>query len=88
MKIELARSQKIALLEAVQKGVLDTSTFERRDNEPQCIEDIEREIIRLEILELSNNGLLELSELMRDYSTGKITLEEYITQRIELINKY
>ena len=88
MKIELSHRQKIALLEAVQKGVLDTSIYEKQDKEPQCIEDIEREIIRLEILELSNKGLLELSELMRDYSTGKITLEEYITKRIELINKY
>lgn len=88
MKIELSKRQKIALLEAVQSGTLDTSIYERQDNEPQNIEDIEREIIRLEILELSNSGLLALSELMRDYATGKLPLEEYITKRIELINKY
>ena len=88
MKIELSHRQKIALLEAVQSGTLDTSIYERQDNEPQNIEDIEREIIRLEILELSNSGLLALSELMRDYATGKLSREEYITKRIELINKY
>ena len=88
MKIELSHRQKIALLEAVQSGTLDTSIYERQDNEPQNIEDIEQEIIRLEILELSNSGLLALSELMRDYATGKLSREEYITKRIELINKY
>ncbi|MBE6247540.1 MAG: hypothetical protein E7110_09145 [Bacteroidales bacterium] len=88
MKIELSHRQKIALLEAVQSGTLDTSIYERQDNEPQNIEDIEREIIRLEILELSNSGLLALSELMRDYARGKLPREEYITKRIELINKY
>lgn len=88
MKIELSHRQKIALLEAVQSGTLDTSIYERQDNEPQSIEDIERKIIQLEILELSNSGLLALSELMRDYATGKLSREEYITKRIELINKY
>ncbi len=82
MEIKLTHKQKIALLEAVQCGTLDTSIFEKSERDKTSIDDIEREIIRLEMFD---GNILERAELMRQYGKHEITQEEYITKRIELI---
>lgn len=91
MEIKLTHQQKIALLEAVQCGMLDTSIFDvsEKENGTTKIEDIEREIIRLELNDYQGI-LLPLAELLRQYAMQEITREEYITKRIELIkhNQY
>lgn len=84
MKIELTRELKVTLLEAVKSGSLDLSIFDKKQVEQeQSIEDIEREIVRLEMLE-SKDYLLALSDLMRRYATNELTKEEYLKQRINI----
>ena len=82
MNIKLTHEQKIALLEAVQCGFLDTSILEDAEKDSTNIEDIEREIIRLEMFD---GNMLARAELMRQYAMHEITQEEYISQRIGLI---
>lgn len=86
MKIELTRDLKVTLLEAVKSGSLDLSIFDKeREEQAQGIEEIEREIVRLEMLE-PKAYLLALSDLMKRYAKGEITADEYARQRITLIN--
>ncbi len=85
MKIELTRTLKVALLEAVKTGTLDMAIFDdERPEQAQSIEDIEREIVRLEMFQ-DKAYLLELSELMRAYASNEITKDAYLTERIKLI---
>lgn len=81
MEIKLTHQQKILLLEAVQCGWLDTSVFEKSEDERMNVEDLEREIIRLEAFD---GRMLERSELMRKYALGEIGFEEYLRQRLEM----
>lgn len=89
MKIELTRDLKVTLLEAVSSGTLDLSIFDKEQKEQtETLEDIEREIVRLEMFE-PKAYLLELSDLMSKYAKGELTADEYGKQRINLIkSKY
>ena len=52
MNIKLTHKAKIALLEAINSGYLDTSIFDDETSaQEQTIEDIEREIVRIEKFE-------------------------------------
>lgn len=84
MKIKLTHKTKIALLEAINSGYLDTSIFDHKTSEQEMtIEDIEREIVRIEKFE-GNSYLLALSDLMRRFASNEITEEVYISERIKL----
>ena len=85
MKIELTRTLKVALLEAVKTGTLDMAIFDdERPEQAQSIEDIEREIVRLEMMQ-EKPYLLALSKLMRAYASDEITKDAYLAERIKLI---
>lgn len=85
MTIELTRDLKVTLLEAVKSGTLDLSIFDKaKEEQTQSIEEIEKEIVRLEMLE-PKAYLLALSDLMRRYANGEITASEYTKERITLI---
>lgn len=88
MIIELTHSQKVALLEAVKDGKIDTSIFDNSGEKLNTIEEIETEIVRLEFNEFGEYGLLMLSDLMRRYARREITQDEYIKQRIEISKGY
>ena len=84
MKIKLTHKTKIALLEAINSGYIDTSIFDNETSEQEItIEDIEREIVRLEKAE-GRQYLLALSDLMRRFASNEITEEVYISERIKL----
>lgn len=84
MTIKLTHKAKIALLEAINSGFLDTSIFDDETSaQAQTIEDIEREIVRLEKAE-GGQYLLALSDLMRRFASNEITEEVYISERIKL----
>lgn len=84
MTIKLTHKAKIALLEAINSGFLDTSIFDDETSaQAQTIEDIEREIVRIEKFE-GNSYLLALSDLMRRFASNEITEEVYISERIQL----
>ena len=84
MKIKLTHKTKIALLEAINSGYLDTSIFDDETSEQEMtIEDIEREIVRIEKFE-GNSYLLALSDLMKRFASNEITDEVYISERIKL----
>ena len=84
MTIKLTHKAKIALLEAINSGYLDTSIFDDETSaQEQTIEDIEREIVRLEKFE-GNSYLLALSDLMKRFASNEITDEVYISERIKL----
>lgn len=84
MTIKLTHKAKIALLEAINSGFLDTSIFDDETSaQAQTIEDIEREIVRLEKAE-GGCYLLALSDLMRRFASNEITEEVYISERIKL----
>lgn len=84
MTIKLTHKAKIALLEAINSGFLDTSIFDDETSaQAQTIEDIEREIVRIEKFE-GNSYLLALSDLMRRFASNEITEEVYISERIKL----
>ena len=73
MEIELTRNMKVALLEAVKTGILNMAIFDNEmPEQAQSIEDIEKEIVRIETLE-PKAYLLALSELMRAYASEEIT---------------
>lgn len=76
---------KVELLKAVESGTLDMAIFDdERPEKAQSIEDIEKEIVRLEMLE-PKAYLLALSELMRAYASGEITTDVYRAKRMELV---
>ena len=96
MKIKLTHKTKIALLEAINSGYLDTSIFDDETSaqemniedietsaQEMTIEDIEREIVRIEKFE-GNSYLLALSDLMKRFASNEITDEVYISERIKL----
>lgn len=84
MKIKLTHKTKISLLEAINSGYIDTSIFDNKTSEQEItIEDIEREIVRLEKAE-GGQYLLALSDLMRRFASNEITEEVYISERIKL----
>lgn len=84
MTIKLTHKAKIALLEAINSGYLDTSIFDDEASaQEQTIEDIEREIVRIEKFE-GNSYLLALSDLMKRFASNEITDEVYISERIKL----
>ena len=96
MNIKLTHKAKIALLEAINSGYLDTSIFDDETSaqeqtiedietsaQEQTIEDIEREIVRIEKFE-GNSYLLALSDLMKRFASNEITDEVYISERIKL----
>lgn len=84
MTIKLTHKAKIALLEAINSGYLDTSIFDDETSaQEQTIEDIEREIVRIEKFE-GNSYLLALSDLMKRFASNEITDEVYISERIKL----
>lgn len=84
MTIKLTHKAKIALLEAINSGFLDTSIFDDETSaQAQTIEDIEMEIVRIEKFE-GNSYLLALSDLMRRFASNEITEEVYISERIKL----
>lgn len=84
MTIKLTHKAKIALLEAINSGYLDTSIFDDKTSaQEQTIEDIEREIVRIEKFE-GNSYLLALSDLMKRFASNEITDEVYISERIKL----
>ena len=86
MEIELTRNMKVALLEAVKTGILNMAIFDNEmPEQAQSIEDIEKEIVRIETLE-PKAYLLALSELMRAYASEEITKDAYLAKRIELMN--
>ena len=84
MNIKLTHKAKIALLEAINSGYLETSIFDDETSaQEQTIEDIEREIVRIEKFE-GNSYLLALSDLMKRFASNEITDEVYISERIKL----
>ena len=84
MNIKFTHKAKIALLEAINSGYLDTSIFDDETSaQEQTIEDIEREIVRIEKFE-GNSYLLALSDLMKRFASNEITDEVYISERIKL----
>lgn len=84
MEIKLTRKMKVTLLEAVQRGTLDTAIFDdERPEQAQSIEDIERELVRLEMLD-GKSYLLALSDLTRRFASDEITNDEYLAERIKL----
>lgn len=86
MIIKLTHAQKVALLEAVQSGELDTELFDTRKQERKTPQEIEAEILRLDILD-GADILCRRGELMQQYGRGEITKEEYIAAQLALFDK-
>lgn len=76
--ITLNHAQKIALLEAVQNGVLDLSIFDKQSSNELTPEAIERELLRLEMID----GLREKAALLLKLADKEITEDEYIAIRL------
>ena len=73
-KIELTRELKVTLLEAVKSGSLDLSIFYEEEYEQEMsIDEIIREIVRLEQATYDRKYLIALSELMRKFADGDIS---------------
>lgn len=79
-EIQLTREHKIALLEAIQRGTLDLSIFDRKTDDAMTLREIETEIVRIE----RGGNPRALALLTLEWCDGKITTDEYITKRLEL----
>lgn len=78
-EITLNHAQKVAMLEAIQSGILDLSIFDQPDEE-MTIYEIESEIVRLEKI----HNPRELALLTLEWCDGKISDDEYIKKRLDL----
>lgn len=88
MEIELTKKQKIALLESVQKGILDTKFIEdainKREDET-TLDEINQQMIHVEVIEGQSNpsGFIQKAELMMAFAKHEISESEYIRKRME-----
>lgn len=78
-EVKLTHVLKIALLEAIQRGTLDLSIFEKQTDTEATKKEITAEIIRLE--KYGNPKLL--ARLMDEWADGKLTDEEYLQERLK-----
>ncbi len=78
-EVKLTHALKIALLEAIQRGTLDLSIFDKQTDEAATKEAVTAEIIRLE--KCGNPKLW--ARLMDEWANGKLTDEEYLQERLK-----
>lgn len=78
-EVKLTYALKIHLLEAIQRGTLDLSIFDKPTDGAATTEEITAEIIRLE--KYGNPKLL--ARLMDEWADGKLTDEEYLQERVK-----
>ena len=86
MIIKLTHAQKVALLEAVQSGELDTGVLNIRGKDQKTPREIEAEILRLDMLD-GAAVLRRRGELMQRYGRGEITKEDYIAAQLVLYDE-
>lgn len=85
MIIKLTHAQKVALLEAVQSGELDTDVLDIKGRDRKTPREIEEEILRLDML-YGADIFRKRGELMQLYGRGDITKAEYIAAHLALFN--
>lgn len=83
---------KVSLLKAVECGVLETSPIEKiinKDDDRLTLADIEDEIIRDELNELTGDAdyFTKRAALMLSVARGEISRVEYIKERKKLISE-
>ena len=78
-EVKLTHALKIALLEAIQRGTLNLSIFDKPTDTEASKEEITAEIIRLE--KYGNPKLW--ARLMDEWANGKLTDEEYLQERLK-----
>ena len=77
MKIKLNKELKVALLEAVKLGEIDTDIFpEHNQEDKMTLRDIAAETVRLQ--KLNKETLQDEAALMCRFSRNELTTEEYI----------
>lgn len=77
MKIKLDKELKVALLEAVKLGEIDTDIFPvRRQEDKMTLRDIAVETARLQ--KLNKETLQDEAALMCSFARDELTTEEYI----------
>lgn len=77
MKIKLDKELKVALLEAVKLGEIDTDIFPaRRQEDKMTLRDIAAETVRLQ--KLNKETLQDEATLMCCFARNELTTEEYI----------
>lgn len=84
MIVILTHELRVHLLEAIKQGELDTDIFDAVEDDKRTPQEIEAEIVRLELCDFSKDGLLKLSDLMRQYALNEISREQYINERLKL----
>ena len=84
MKITLDRELKVALLEAVKLGEIDTDIFPMRttDRNEMQLKEIAAETVRLQ--KLNKASLQQEASLMIKFANNEITTDEYINELTEL----
>lgn len=85
MIIKLTHAQKVALLEAVQSGELNTDVFDTKGRDRKTPQEIEEEILHLDMLD-GADILCRRGELMQRYGRGEITKEAYIAAHLALFD--
>lgn len=77
MKIKLNKELKVALLEAVKLGEIDTDIFpEHNQEDKMTLRDIAAETVRLQ--KLNKETLQDEAALMCRFARNELTTEEYI----------
>lgn len=77
MKIKLDKELKVALLEAVKLGEIDTDIFPAcRQEDKMTLRDIAAETVRLQ--KLNKETLQDEATLMCSFALNELTTEEYI----------
>ena len=84
MKITLNRELKVALLEAVKNGEIDTEIFPTLNSDPKemQLKEIATETVRLH--KINRASLQEEAALMIKFANNEITTNEYIDALTEL----
>lgn len=83
MIIKLTHAQKVALLEAVKSGELDTDVLDIKGRDQKTPREIETEIFRIEMMQ-GREIMYKRGELMQRYGSGELTNEEYIAAQLDI----